>query len=415
MVSWMETSFVKGGKIQGIDPLDGAFKFRVWCGCEPSYIQDDDRAVQPDAFGMDRCIQEIESGKYHAIVVMDYSNNEMFEEFERDLGNHLVGFVREGGVVAFPSSESMLVGTLQRLFDVEWRRSDYYRTTWDLCTENQTNVHYSFGNGSFARRILGPYSAKGNTLRGVPPHERCFGVTKDSKTQSLVPLMTGRDVSKYDNDEDYDIIVAMHNFGKGAIAYFGDVNAEDATIRLVYAFIESRAPKLPIDCFSHLEEAAFAQVMELKQQGTIAFGEARLDDAERLYMSALELYGSKSGSRGPQKDEHVKLLSNVSLIHLKQKRWVQAESFASQALVIDEDHQKSLYRRAKACYQISQNTRGGDRAMLQRAKTDLMDCLLEDPISNHEARSLCEKVNKERSRLDAKRNQDFRTGFATAL
>jgi hypothetical protein len=48
-------------------------------------------------------------------------------------------------------------------------------------------------------------------------------------------------------DDNYDVIIAMHDYGKGVIANFGDVNAEHQTIHLVDAFITSRSPTLPID------------------------------------------------------------------------------------------------------------------------------------------------------------------------
>jgi hypothetical protein len=52
---------------------------------------------------------------------------------------------------------------------------------------------------------------------------------------------------KKTEDGNYDVVVAVHDFGKGVIAYFGDVNAEDQTIALVAAFVESRSPKSPIE------------------------------------------------------------------------------------------------------------------------------------------------------------------------
>lgn len=111
--------------------------------------------------------------------------------------------------------------------------------------DNEKNINYSFGNGNLSRRIIKEFSCKGTTLR-VPKHERCFGVTENSKTQSMVPFMSGKDVSKESEDDNYDVIIAMHDYGKGVIAYFGDVNAEHQTIHLVDAFVTSRSPTLPI-------------------------------------------------------------------------------------------------------------------------------------------------------------------------
>lgn len=56
---------------------------------------------------------------------------------------------------------------------------------------------------------------------------------------------THADRLKKAGEEDYDVVVAVHDFWEGAIAYFGDVNAEDQTIALVAAFYCS--PKQPVD------------------------------------------------------------------------------------------------------------------------------------------------------------------------
>lgn len=218
--------------------------FRVWCG-HPSDLNQEN--AQPDAFGVKRCQKEIRSGKYHVIVVIDYSSPDLVKKFERDFGKLLQNFARAGGVVAFPSSEGLIVSTLQDFFDVEWKLSNYYRTTWGPCLEdNESTIIRNFGCGTLSRNVIKNYSAKAVSMR-VPKHERCFGVTKDSTTQSMVPFMSGLDRSKKDGEDDYDVVVAVHDFGQGVIAYFGDVNAEDQTIALVAAFVESRAPTLPIE------------------------------------------------------------------------------------------------------------------------------------------------------------------------
>jgi len=128
--------------------------------------------------------------------VLDLSAPSLREDFEKEFGVLLQQFVRAGGVVAFPSSEGIPVITMGDYFNVEWKCGDYYRTTWGPCIENEKNINYSFGNGNLSRRIIKNYSAKGTCLNGVPKHERCFGVTKDSRTQSLggsgaVPSSTG--------------------------------------------------------------------------------------------------------------------------------------------------------------------------------------------------------------------------------
>lgn len=234
-VPWMESSYANS-----FFPGDHYSIFRVWCTGRDSVD------VPPDAYGVKLCQDEIRSGKYHAIVVMDYSCPDLIAKFERAFGKLLKNFAHAGGLVAVPSSEGLISSTLRKYFDVEWEHNSYYRTTWGPCLEdNESNIYRNFGSGFLSRRVIKEYSAKAVTLR-VPKHERCFGVTTSSRTQSLVPFMSGKDKSKQPGDENYDVVVAVHDFGKGVVAYFGDVNAEEQTIDLVAAFVQSRSPKLPI-------------------------------------------------------------------------------------------------------------------------------------------------------------------------
>ncbi len=253
----MESSYIGrpptrfGAAPPSVSPFPGRHSiFRVWC-TDPEELGED--CAPPDAFGVKRCQHEIRSGKYHAIVVMDYSCPGSIDKFERAFGKLLQNFARAGGLVAFPSSEGLISSTLRKYFGVEWEHTSYYRTTWGPCLEdNKSNIYRNFGCGTLSRNVIKEYSAKAVTLR-VPKHERCFGVTKNSKTQSLVPFMNGLDKSKKDGDDDFDVVVAVHDFGDGVIAYFGDVNAEDQTIALVAAFVESRSPVSPIE--SNMESA----------------------------------------------------------------------------------------------------------------------------------------------------------------
>ena len=244
-VSWMQNKYQTYKSLDDNPRFAHLSTFRVWCS-DPEYLNDE--GLPPDAMGVERGQQEIKSGKYHAIIVLDYSDPEEKQRFEQDFGSLLQAFAAAGGVVAFPSSEGLIVSTLKKLFDVKWKMASYYRTTWGPCLAvNEKNVLDSFGNGKYAQKIITGYSAKAVTMKSVPLNERCFGPTDSSRTQSLVPFMGGQDVSAKQDDEDCEAIVAMHEYGKGVIAYFGDVNAEHQTIELVAAFVESRAPRHPVE------------------------------------------------------------------------------------------------------------------------------------------------------------------------
>lgn len=413
-VPWMETSFVRPAPIAGgaSRPFARHSPFRVWCA-DPSRLGESE--ARPDAYGVGRCQDEIRSGRYHAIVVVDYSDGEETDAFEAAFGDLLGEFVAAGGVVAFPSSEAMLVSTLRKYFDVEWEVSDYYRTTWGPCIkDNEININYSFGKGNLSRRIIKDYSAKGTALR-VPKHERAFGVTENSRTQSLVPHMSGKDVSVESKDGNYDVVVAIHDHGKGSIAYFGDVNAEPETIWLVAAFVESRAPKLPIDCFSSIDELAFSEITELKEEGNGSFKAGSLDEALASYRLALENFGPKLGSHGPQRDCYVALLSNLSLIYYKKEDYSQSEACAARVLDIEWGHEKCSYRRAMAQYKICQSTPGGDLILLRKAYDDILNAGRTPPATLKATQKLMSQIDAGIKRLEKKQQKQFSAGFQNAL
>jgi len=410
---WMETSFVNCPPVIGdTRPFSCHSTFRVWC-TDPSELGTNE--VQPDAFGVKRAQDEIRSGKYHAIVVMDYSNMEERNEFESAFGNLLQEFVAAGGVVAFTSSEGLPVTTTQKYFDTDWTVSNYYRTTWFPCLmDNERNVNYSFGNGNLSRRIIKEFSCKGMSLR-VPKHERCFGVTENSTTQSMVPHMSGRDVSKESEDDNYDVIIAMHDYGKGVIAYFGDVNAEHETIWLVAAFVESRSPKLPIDCFSRIDDQAFSEILQLKEEGNASFKNGSLDEAMTSYDAALDKFGKKLGTNGPQRDCYVALLSNASLIQYKKGNYRRSEEYATKVLDIEWGHEKCSYRRAMARFKISQGSEGGDLILLRKAKRDVLNAGRTPPSTLQATQKLLQQIGNEIKRLETKERRQFSTGFQSAL
>jgi len=410
-VSWMEDKFITCPPKGGIRPFSPSYckSFRVWCS-DPSYFNERSPHL-PDAYGIKRCQHEIKSGKYHAIVVVDYSNREVQKEFEKDLGDLIRRFATAGGVVAFPSSEGNCVTSLAKLFDVQWKVASYYRTNWAPCLEdNEKNINYSFGNGNLSRRIITEYSAKGVSLNDVPPHERCFGVSENSETQSMSMMMTGQTVARKPGDDNYDVVVAMHQYGKGVIAYFGDVNAEDHTMWLVSAFVESRSPKLPVDCFSSLDEVIFSEAMLFKEQGNTFFKEGNLQQAISSYEAALAKYEAKIGSNGSQKDGHIAILSNLSLVFFKLEEFHKSEDTATKALDLEWGHNKSSYRRAMARLKISQNTSSGDISRLRKAKEDVLNA---DP--GNAARNLLLRIEAEIQKLGSKERKKFSVGFETAL
>lgn len=415
-VPWYQNRFWTCPPMAGHRPFESTKNFRVWCTDESCLDSAEKEHIAPDAYGIETCITEIKSGKYHAIVVVDFSTtvSRQIELFERNLGELIQQFVEAGGVVAFPATEQAIMPYLRDRFGVAWRMSNYYRTTWQPCPENEQKINYSFGNGNLSRRVVKSYSAKSITLKSVPPHERCFGVGPDSTTESMVPFMSGKNVSRgnsKNDNEDYDVNIAMHDFGKGAIAFFGDVNAEEPTLWLVGAFVQSRSPKLPVDAFCALHNDEFEKAIQWKEEGNTAFGNIDLHLAEEKYRSALDIFGTRLGSNGTQRNTLIALLSNLSLVYIKLKMHHEAEATATKGLDVECNHAKCSYRRAMARLQISHNTRCGDLPRLQGAMQDLVNSDREDNAT----RKLYLKVEKEKKRLGDLERKTFSSKFAAAM
>lgn len=378
------------------------FTRRAWLP-DPEY-QDHDPDNPPDIWGTADALHEIESGKYHAIVVVDLVDHE--EVFFRDFGFHLKKFVEHGGVVAFPACESKLIEELDYLFDMSWERSGYYRYTWCPFEESMSNIHKSFD-------IMKPYSVKGNTLRNIPPEERCFGVTEESKKLSYY---SG---GKNSPASDPDTLVAIHDHGLGCICYVGDVNSEDRTLQLVEAFVSSRSSNSPIDCWTEpLPEEVLEDVLEDKEKGNIYFKNGDMESAFVSYQSAVARYNGARGSQGEQRDTLIALHSNSGLVAGKMKKWDKSAACASKALELDPDHTKSLYRRALARFHMSQSdylTVYNSLKLLRLARKDLMRIPLEDPATKKDQTKLLQRVEHETKRLEKldkkKKEDDFGEGL----
>ena len=175
---------------------------------------------------VDVCVAAISSGRHSAVVVADLSFN--FDAFELHLGVPLRSFVQRGGRAAFLTCEGLLLQpTLSRLFDTRWLAASYYRTTWFPVAGPALDT-------TFAGIDAAQFSAKACSVMGVPPAERLFTTNHQSTTQSLVMSMDNKHVGH--NGENPEVCVAVHKFGDGSIAYFGDVNMEEETKQLVVAF-----------------------------------------------------------------------------------------------------------------------------------------------------------------------------------
>lgn len=330
----------------------------------------------PDMDAISRCRDQLASGTFHAAVVVDLSS--YHDLFCKELGPSLSAFTHAGGAVSFTTSEGLITcATLNDIFGTAWKGSSYYRTSWGVAVENTGYVRHVFG------KDVCSFSAKACSLRNVPPHERCWGVTSTSVTQSIAPCLAGKDVSKAHTDDnqwaenDYDVFVAMHHHGAGWMMFTGDVNIDSETVTIVSNFIKSRTPSHPVCALashhelSKLSNEEFAAAKDAKIAGNSLFSAKKYLEALGKYDAALIIFGSRAGDTH-QIGEKVKVLSNKSECHLMQSKWRDAENMASAALTLDPEHAKSLLRRAKARIKMAEEPDFYWRGfMLENAKEDI--------------------------------------------
>lgn len=377
----------------------------AWRGIDVEWV---DFEYGESQAAIDLCKERVSCGQFKAIVVVDLSDvgdpDSAGQLFEDHVGPVLQTFVREGGVVAFPTCEGlMLQPTLNRLFQTGWEQGGYYRTTWEPCASG--NPAAFFGNELASES----FSAKACSIRKVPPHERMFGTAPDSVTQSHVFCMSNQPVGQRDDPEsvvegvdggDRAVSVAIHAYGAGSIAYFGDVNCEGSTAQLVAAYLCT-----PGD--DPLDETNFRAVLEHKARGNAAFGGGRFQEAIQAYDAALAPYEARAGSAA-QRDEKVKILSNRAECYLRLDRWADAEETASLALELDASHSKSLLRRARARMQL-----GG--SALAGARLDLRMIIAAEGDGSATAAGMLRDITARLKSEKYAARDGFRTGFAAAI
>ena len=212
------------------------------------------------AQGIEHVRTELCSGSYHAVIVSDLVADAAhdYNAFCQDhVGPLLQAFVRAGGVIAFITSEGLkLQESLQYLFGVRWKASRYTRAHWQPASphvefdgyrrssplgNNLHKLEQTFG----AELAAQGFSAKACSVTNVPLVERGFGEVINEFGLDLSD--EGRRRGGLANaDECVDMCIAVRSYGRGAIAYFGDVNCSEPTLERMAAFCRRRSPSAPV-------------------------------------------------------------------------------------------------------------------------------------------------------------------------
>ena len=136
----------------------------------------------------------------------------------------IVAWVNRGGRLIVQGERPQGYGNWPAWFGKSWESRDYFRTDYACNGKNDADIHwckwYHKAKGAITTQR---YNAKTVMLSGVAPEDNLFSTSDESRSYSLVPMMSGRDI------EGGQSAVALGKYGEGSISYFGDVNAEEET------------------------------------------------------------------------------------------------------------------------------------------------------------------------------------------
>jgi len=100
-----------------------------------------------------------------------------------------------------------------------------------------------------------------------------------------------------------------------------------------------------------LSASDFEEILKLKANGNSLFVSKKYKEAIGQYNKALDLFPLSIGPvPTKQLDEHVNILSNKAESLLRLKKYREAQMTATEAILLDSNHVKSLLRRAKATF-----------------------------------------------------------------
>ncbi|KAG4069085.1 hypothetical protein HA402_008396 [Bradysia odoriphaga] len=139
-----------------------------------------------------------------------------------DLHDMLKHFVSAGGLAIigclFSSfTTPQMTDTLFHALGLQWKNADCYRTTFGLTDMGQ----------SLLTEVSTRYSAMAGQLSDVPNNQKLYKPVPDATTESEVFSVKPADANL--------VLAAFGKVGKGAVAYIGDMNAEDESDRLIIA------------------------------------------------------------------------------------------------------------------------------------------------------------------------------------
>jgi hypothetical protein len=132
-----------------------------------------------------------------------------------------------GGRFIVQGEGTRRTGNWPSWFDKNWKDCDYFRTDHKCFAvgPNATNWCEWYKNSMGA--VLSTYNVKACMLENVDAEEILFGTMEDSQSYSLVPGFGGQNIGGGKT------AVAFGKFGSGTVSFFGDVNHETDTLKIM--------------------------------------------------------------------------------------------------------------------------------------------------------------------------------------
>lgn len=305
------------------------------------------------------------SNTYNTIIIDDEVI--ISGPLRRTVGKELRRFFDHGGTVVIYAwmGFSNLTDVLRKLFGTSWTGASYYRTTFSRTAA---------ATALFPGVDVNTFSAKCNMIE-VPASESMWASTVSSKAQSLSMVLSGQSA------EPNLTAVAVHKGrGGGQLVYFGDVNWEVETCKLLKFICQPKDSNQPSNVKSQTTESSstssrpsvsLSSAEEFKAQGNEHFKQGSWKAAAGSYMDGISVLLRDARLESDSvKPLVVALYANLSLCYLKQELFKEAAEAAGSSLLSDPAHTKARYRRALALEKL------GD---VETAEIDLRKLLEAEP------------------------------------
>ncbi len=256
-------------------------------------------------------------------------------------------------------------------------------------------------------------------LQNVPVNEKCYGLTPAEriKAPALPTAGSAQGGESKQPDSvvpgDFDVCIAIHEHGKGCIAFFGEVDCQAETIKLMTAFLSNRSRASPVDALARLSKSNFEKVRLHKEAGNEKFRNGTFAEAIDCYQRALDIYGEKTGGNGIERQEHANLFANQAECYLRLSDFAKALETATKALKLFPDHFKARMRRCKAYMSIARS--GKSLRHLEMATSDLLKLNATNKEEENAIESLRKQVSALEDAIKKKKTETFQTGFARAV